>query len=64
MGCPYLWLGYGGKAPERLYSPQTEELVNDSIFTNYVVSKMVNQIGIELSVPCNAACFFCFAITL
>ena len=64
LGCPSLWLGYGGKVPERLYSPQMEELANDSIFTNYVVSKMVNKIGIEFSVPCNSAYFFCLAITV
>lgn len=45
LGCPSVWVGYGGRVPERLYSPQMFELANDDIFTNYVVSKMVSKIG-------------------
>ena len=51
LGCPSIWLGYGGKVPERLFSPQMAELADDSVFTNYVVSKMVNKIGRQNLLP-------------
>lgn len=47
LGCPSVWLGYGERVPERLYSPQMVELAEDQLFTNYVVSKMVNKLGSE-----------------
>ena len=68
LGCPSLWLGMGEIFQNACIAyivympPQMEELVNDSIFTSCVVSKMVNKIGIELSVPWNTAYFFCLAI--
>jgi hypothetical protein len=45
LGCPSLWLGYSGWLPERLYSPTLKDLGEDEVFTNYVVSAIVNKLG-------------------
>ena len=45
LGCPSVWLGFNGRVPERLYSPELKDLGEDEIFTNYVVSTMVNKLG-------------------
>lgn len=45
LGCPSIWLGYGEKVPQRLYSSQMAELGEDNVFINYVVSAMVNKLG-------------------
>ncbi|KAJ7371410.1 hypothetical protein OS493_025874 [Desmophyllum pertusum] len=42
LGCPSVWLGYSG-IPERLYSPSMADLAENEVFTNFVVSAMVNQ---------------------
>lgn len=44
LGCPSVWLGYSG-IPERLYSPSMADLAENEVFTNFVVSAMVNQQG-------------------
>jgi hypothetical protein len=45
LGCPSIWIGYGGKVPEHLYSQEMKELAEDELFNNYVVSMLVNKIG-------------------
>ncbi len=45
LGCPSVWIGYGGKVPEHLYSQEMKELAEDELFNNYVVSMLVNKIG-------------------
>ena len=45
MGCPSIWLGFSGHVPERLYSPELEDMVEDEVFTNHVMSTIVNKIG-------------------
>ncbi|CAB4015378.1 Hypothetical predicted protein [Paramuricea clavata] len=45
LGCPSLWLGYSGRLPERLYSPALKDLGEDEVFTNYVVSAIVNKLA-------------------
>ncbi|CAB3996625.1 Hypothetical predicted protein [Paramuricea clavata] len=43
LGCPSIWLGYGARVPQRLFSPQMSELAEDGLFTNYVVSDMIKK---------------------
>ena len=45
LGCPSIWLGYSGTAPERLFSPQMSDVAEDATFTNYVVSTMVSKLS-------------------
>ena len=45
LGCPSIWLGFTGRVPERLYSPELHEMAEDEVFTNYVMTAIVNKIG-------------------